>query len=193
MTKRRQKYRDVVDAAKLGMSRNEIAEVTGMTLVAIDGHLNSALRDADLVRTGRGKYAAPPEASASDTLTTYEQAPVVRNGSVVNSVIESLRRKVDIPLFLRKRVPVTITVIRDEDDIEGVLKLELKIGETWFPVHFTGDLRMLLGRRRPEWSGTQVTYEGVCAYRVTLVDGDQFEVGHDPQFPITIDSIVRDN
>lgn len=166
-----------------GYSLQDAAELLHTHVSTIHEHIRILVAAGRLVRTHKGHYALPVNGDAS----TPAVSPAAPAAPEVLHPVENRSKVVQIPAYMLGRPPVTLYITRGEEELDAVLRLELCMDGRWFELATYGDLRLYLGENRPRWSPTQISYEDVTAYRVTLENGRQCEYAHDSRFPLTID------
>lgn len=173
---------DVLESIGMGQSIPEITTLLDISASYLYELLKQLTRTGKIIKVGKGKYE----------LVTAEQAPISLsppyNGNGNSQLAERSQRKVQLPDYMKTRIPITLFVEHSPEELEGVMRLELCIGGNWIPLPTTGDLRVCVGDDIPRWSATQEVYSDVKAFRVTRRDGTQAEYPHNPAVPITVDA-----
>lgn len=182
-----QLHNDILECIRLGYTIPEIAVATLTNEGNVSNHIHRALKHHEVERVGKGRYRLIEPAPQPEP-KPEPPAPPLQPNDRHQLVIESDRRKVIVPEYLRLRQPVSLFITRSEEEIQKVVALWICKNGEWTQLPLHGNIRICIGDERPNWpGGTQVSYDGVQAYRVTLRNGDEFDATHNPNVPFTID------
>ena len=173
--------KDVIDGIREGYSPSQLADLLNFSPSRIYAVIRELKDAGSIIQTGHGTYAILAQ---SNEAANPARVIAPKNGS---STVETLKRKAELPEFMRGRHAVTIYVERSPEELENVVRLELCIAGTWLPLPIVADVRLCVGSEIPRYSPTQETYNGVRGFRVTYANGEQAEINHNPDEPVTID------
>jgi DNA-binding transcriptional ArsR family regulator len=166
----------IIDGVLAGMPQSDIAEILGIDPSAVYQRLGRLVDNGILEKTGRGKYRLAGEGKKQEVAATRS----------ATSPAASVQKRVEIPPYMKSRVPVTVFVERSPFEIENVLRIELQIGGQWLPLLISGDIRICIGDDIPRWGAPQETYSEVTAYRLTFANGARDEYPHASNKPFTV-------
>lgn len=178
--------KEVVDAVREGYGTKEIADLLGYSSNYTSTILSTLVEDGSLVRLAPGKYALPMiDSEGAPTGEVIPPKPVASNGN--HHAVERDKRVVQIPEYMRTREAVTLSIERESEELEEVVRLEICVGGQWFPQLLTGDVRIYVGIGVPKWSAYQIMIDGVTCYRVTFRTGQQMDYAHNPNATLVLD------
>lgn len=178
--------KEVVDAVREGYGTKEIADLLGYSSNYTSTVLSKLVEDGSLFRLAPGKYALPViDSEGAPTGSVIPPKSAGSNGS--HQAVERDKRVVQIPEYMRTRDAVTLSIERESEELEEVVRLEICIGSQWFPQLLAGDVRIYVGTGVPKWSAYQVMIDGVSCYRVTFRNGQQMDYAHNPNATLVLD------
>lgn len=177
----------IIEAVGNGISKvGDIATLTGLNPATVSDYCLKLTKQGLLEKVGHGAYVITNAEKQNEQQTNHKPIRSQLHHHI-SSMVEVDRRKVEIPEFLKTKEPVTLFIERSPEEVEGVMKLEVKIGNNIIPIQLPKDMRICIGEDVPRYSDMQVTYENVTMYRITYSSGSQFDYSHDPHKPFTVD------